>query len=60
MFVLATMKDKIKVTPEHFAENMEKPVINEIHRLYANKVITNVGLWCVSCLPCRSVLGFPF
>jgi DNA-directed RNA polymerase III subunit RPC8 len=47
MFVLTTLKDKIKVSPEYFQEDMMEPVINEIHRLYANKVIAQVGL-CVA------------
>jgi DNA-directed RNA polymerase III subunit RPC8 len=40
------LKDKIKVVPKDLADDMMQPVIDEIHRLYANKVIAQVGL-CV-------------
>ncbi len=46
MFVLATLKDKVKVLPEFFQDDMSKPVISEIQRRYSNKVIAEVGL-CV-------------
>lgn len=44
VFVLATLKDKVKVEPEFFQDDMAKPVISEIQRLYSNKVIADVGL----------------
>ena len=46
MFVLATLKDKVKVQPENFQDDMAQPVVSEIQRLYSNKVIVDVGL-CV-------------
>eukprot|EP01045_Picozoa_sp_COSAG04_P057668 COSAG04_NODE_27608_length_281_cov_0.857143_1_plen_40_part_10 len=39
MFVLATLKDKVKVQPENFQDDMAQPVVSEIQRLYSNKVI---------------------
>lgn len=47
MYVLATLKDKIKVMPHNFQDDMSVPVIDEINRRYCNKVIANVGL-CIS------------
>ena len=44
MFVLATLKDKVKVEPEFFQDDMSIPVIAEIQRRYSNKVIAEVGL----------------
>lgn len=44
MFVLATLKDKVKVEPEFFQDDMSNPVISEIQRRYSNKVIADVGL----------------
>ena len=38
MYVLATLKDKIKVMPHNFQDDMSVPVIDEINRRYCNKV----------------------
>lgn len=55
MFVLATLKDKVKVLPKHFAGDMMQPVVDEIQRLYTNKVIAGVGL----CIAVHQVCYFP-
>jgi len=48
MFQLSTIKDTIKLPPHTFSKaSVEEALIDEIHALYSNKVIHDVGL-CIS------------
>uniref|UniRef100_T1GDA6 DNA-directed RNA polymerase III subunit RPC8 n=1 Tax=Megaselia scalaris TaxID=36166 RepID=T1GDA6_MEGSC len=47
MFVLAELKDTIRITPEQFSLKLTEAIQDEINRKLANKVLLNVGL-CIS------------
>lgn len=47
MFVLAQLKDKIRVTPDLFRLSMEEAIKGELNKRFANRVIINVGL-CIT------------
>ncbi|KAI8426337.1 hypothetical protein MSG28_005196 [Choristoneura fumiferana] len=48
MFVLAEMKDVIRVTPEHFHQSLTESITTLLNRKLANKVVVlNVGL-CIA------------
>lgn len=48
MFVLAKFKDIIRVPASYLGQSIEKVLIEELNRRFANKVVLNVGL--VICL----------
>lgn len=47
MFVLAELKDTVRITPDHFNLRLPDAIKNEINRKLANKVLLNVGL-CIA------------
>ncbi|KOB78097.1 DNA-directed RNA polymerase III 25 kDa polypeptide [Operophtera brumata] len=47
MFLLAEMKDVIRVTPEHFHQSLTDSITVLLNRKLANKVVLNVGL-CIA------------
>ncbi|CAH2211074.1 jg315, partial [Pararge aegeria aegeria] len=47
MFVLAEMKDVVRVTPEHFHQSLTESITTLLNRKLANKVVLNVGL-CIA------------
>ncbi|XP_028409117.1 DNA-directed RNA polymerase III subunit RPC8-like [Dendronephthya gigantea] len=44
MFLLAEIKDTIRLPPTKFGLNMEEAISNELNKKLANKVVYNVGL----------------
>lgn len=46
MFVLAEMKDVIRVTPEHFHQSLSDSITVLLNRKLANKVNKNLTLLC--------------
>lgn len=44
MFVLAKFKDTIRIAPSKLGESIEKVLVEELNKRFANKVILNVGL----------------
>ncbi|XP_026316827.1 DNA-directed RNA polymerase III subunit RPC8 [Hyposmocoma kahamanoa] len=47
MFVLAEMKDVIRVTPDNFHQSLTDSITTLLNRKLANKVVLNVGL-CIA------------
>jgi hypothetical protein len=47
MFVLAQLRDKIRVTPDLFRLSMDEAIKGELNKRFANRVIINVGL-CIT------------
>jgi hypothetical protein len=47
MFVLATIRDTMRIEPVHLKKHHYDAVLDEIHRKYANNVVHNVGLCIV-------------
>ena len=49
MFVIVRLEDKLRTLPEHFDRDPEEVLREQIENKYANRVMTNVGLF-VRCL----------
>ena len=47
MFVLAEIKDTIRLPPKRFGVNLQEAITDELNTKLANKVVYNVGL-CVA------------
>lgn len=47
MFVLAEMKDVIRVTPEHFHQSLTDSITVLLNRKLANKVNKNITFLCI-------------
>jgi DNA-directed RNA polymerase III subunit RPC8 len=47
MFNLVTIKDKVRIEPDHFSKEYITALEDEIHSKYSNKILPEVGL-CVS------------
>ena len=58
MFVIVRLEDKLRTLPEHFDRNPEEVLREQIESKYANRVMTNVGLF-IRCLDFSKV-GDPF
>ncbi|KJE97932.1 hypothetical protein CAOG_07999 [Capsaspora owczarzaki ATCC 30864] len=44
MFVVSTFRNTIRIHPADFAKDPQTAIADEINRLYANKVVLNIGL----------------
>ncbi|GAB5585717.1 DNA-directed RNA polymerase III complex subunit Rpc25 [Umbelopsis nana] len=47
MFILAVLKDTIKIEPADFRKPKQEAITDEVNKKYANKVVQEIGL-CVS------------
>lgn len=47
MFTLVTIKDKIRIEPDHFSKDYLIALKDEIHAKFSNKILPEVGL-CIS------------
>ncbi|KAJ2046423.1 DNA-directed RNA polymerase III complex subunit Rpc25, partial [Coemansia sp. S155-1] len=44
MFVLAVLRDTLKIVPSEFTKSREEALKYEINRKYANRVLHDIGL----------------
>ena len=54
MFVLATLRDSVRVQPASFRKARAEAIADELNKKYANKVVHQVGL-CISLFDVTSV-----
>lgn len=54
MFVLSVLRDVVRHAPEHFGNDRNKSISDEINRKFANKVVFNVGL-CIALFDITSI-----
>lgn len=47
MFILVSLKDRIRILPNKFNRSIEDAIAQELNDRFANKVIINVGL-CIT------------
>ncbi|ESO00825.1 hypothetical protein HELRODRAFT_112966 [Helobdella robusta] len=47
MFLLAELRDTVKVHPRFFGEKIQKSIVTTLNKKYANKIVHNVGL-CIA------------
>ena len=46
MFVLAEMKDTVRIKPWHFGVDLREAIANKLNKKLANKVSRYRGAWC--------------